>query len=287
MGIDVHRYRATRRLIAGLAIAAAAGVAVPSVALPSVAKADQAVPGLPGIEVPDLSNVAIPGLPEITIPAIPQDVHLDAIASIAPAILGAAAGPADIADSPQSFLIQQLTTLRDTPGLPDQIKTIVGAVISFLDGSGGGGPDIPDPNAAPVIQQFLYPTLGKGCISPTADSVATALAVSGPAKLPPPGPGAGQAGIVFTALGTEPLAPVQAAPLTINWLNIDNRQSGVATLDSSARINPDGPATLSTIIDTGPGRVLGVVSGGITTQAADAAPISCTFLPTVGMFVVS
>ena len=274
--------RGSRRTVAVLAIAAAVGVAVPS-----VAGADEPVPGLPGIEVPGLSDIAIPGLPAVTIPTLPVDVHLDAIASIAPAILGAAAGPADIADSPQSFLIEQLTNLRDTPGLPDQIKTIVGAVIRFLDGSGGGGPTIPDPNAAPVIQQFLYPTLGKSCISPTADSVATALAVSGPATLPPPGPGAGQAGIVFTALGTQPLAPAQDAPLTINWLNIDNRQSGVATLNNDAKINPDGPATLSTIIDTGPGRVLGVISGGITTQAASAAPISCTFLPTVGMFVVS
>lgn len=263
------RTRGTSRLIATLAIAAAAGLAVPT-----VVSADPAIPD-------------IPGFPGVDIPAMPEDASVDAIASMAPAILGAAAGPAEIADSPQSFIVEQLTMLRDTPGLPEQVKSIVDRIIAFLTGSGGGGPAIPDPEAAPVIQQFLYPTIGRSCISDTADSVATALAVSGPAKLPPPGPQAGQAGIVFTALGTKALAANQAQPLTVSWLNIDNRRTGTQTLNNDAKINPDGPATLSVIADTGPGRVLAVVSGGITTQAPDADPRSCTFLPTVGMFTVN
>lgn len=259
------RNRGTRRAVTALAIAAAAALAVPT-----ASAADPAPEPAPAIA------------------AIPEGVSIDAIASLAPAILGAAAGPADIADSPpQTAILDLLKQLLNTPGLPPQIKSTLEQIITFLDGSGGGGPEIPAPNGAPVIAQFLYPTIGRGCISPTADSVGTALAVPGPAKLPPPGPNAGQAGFVFTALGTQTVAETQAAPLTVTWLNIDNRRTATQTLTNESNINPDGPATLSVISDTGPGRVLAVISGGLTTQAADAEPISCTFLPTVGMFSVA
>ncbi|MBJ8343669.1 hypothetical protein [Antrihabitans sp. YC2-6] len=265
----MHRTRTTQKAIAVFAIAAAAALAAPT-----VVHAEPLLPDLPGVPA------------GIEIPALPEGVTVDMLASVAPAILGAAAGPADVADSPQSALLEQLTMLRDTPGLPAPIKTIITSVIRFLDGSGGGGPEIPE-NGAPIIQQFLYPTVGRGCISDSADSVGTALAVSGPAQLPPPGPQAGQAGIVFTALGTAPLAPEQTTPLTITWLNIDNRKTETQTLNNSANINPEGPATLSVISNTGPGRVLAVISGGLSTQEPDAAPRTCTFLPTVGMFTVN
>ncbi len=262
-GDTVLSNRGTRRAVSALAIAAAAALAAPT------ASAADPAPAAPAIS------------------AIPEGVSIDAIASLAPAILGAIAGPADVAATPQAAILDQLRALGNTPGLPPQIKSTLNSIIKFLDGSGGGGPSIPDPNAAPVISQFLYPTIGKGCISPTADSVGTALAVGGPAKLPPPGPKAGQAGFVFTALGTKAVAAEQVTPLTVTWLNIDSRKTATQTLTNASKINPDGPATLSVIADTGPGRILAVVSGGLTTQAADTAPISCTFLPTVGMFSVA
>ena len=107
--------------------------------------------------------------------------------------------------------------------LPDSVKALLQRVITFLDGSGGGGPDLPDPNAVP-ISQFLYPSIGKDCIRDGGDSIGTALAVAGPAPLPPPGPKAGQAGFVFTALGTAKFAAQQAQPLTVSWINVSNGQ---------------------------------------------------------------
>ncbi len=147
-----------RKAFTAVAIAAVAGLA-----LPAQAMADPAAP-----------------------PA-PESVPIEFLASFAPAIIGAAAGPADVAGGPQQALLDQARAILNSPGIPPEIKATLEKVITFLDGSGGGGPAIPDENA-PVIAQFLYPTLGKGCISATADSVGTALAVPGPAHLPPPGP---------------------------------------------------------------------------------------------------
>ncbi|QNG18044.1 hypothetical protein G4H71_03890 [Rhodococcus triatomae] len=250
------RTRGLRRGFTALAIAAAAALVVPSQA------GAQPIP-----------------------PPVPEGVPVEALASLVPAIIGAAAGPADIADNPQADLLAQARILLETAPLSDELKSTLERVITFLDGSGGGGPDIPEDG--PVIAQFLYPTIGQGCIGPESDAVATALAVPGPAHLPPPGPGVGQAGFVFTALGTAPAADHPAQPLTATWINIDNGWRGDVDLTNQARINPDGPATLSGIADTGSGRVLAVISGGITTVPEGEAPISCMILPTVGMFHVA
>lgn len=251
------RTRGMRRAITALAIAATAALAVPS------------------------NAVAQP-----TPPPVPEGIPVELLASLAPAIVGAAAGPADIAEGPQADLLAQARILLQSPGIPPQLKSTLERVITFLDGSGGGGPEIPE-NGAPAIAQFLYPTLGKGCIGSGSDSVGTALAVPGPAQLPPPGPKDGQAGFVFTALGTKAVAAEQPTPMTVTWINLDNQRRSTQNLTNEAKINPDGPATLSAIADTGPGRVVAVLSGGLTTQAEGAAPITCTFLPTVGMFHVA
>ncbi|GAB4588662.1 Rv1157c family protein [Nocardia sp. IFM 10818] len=223
----------------------------------------------------------------VSIPAIPEGVPVDALASLVPAIIGAAAGPADIASpGPQQAILDQAKRILESAPLPQSIKDTLNRIIKFLDGSGGGGPDIPQDG--PVISQFLWPTIGKGCISASADSVGTALAVAGPATLPPPGPGAGQTGFVFTALGTKRPTAVQNPPMTVQWLNLDTRATGVMNLTDEAKINPDGPATLSAIADTGSGRVVALVSGSLTTQADESAqPITCSFLPTVGFFTVA
>lgn len=222
----------------------------------------------------------------------PDSVPIEFLASFAPAIIGAAAGPVDaqgvtqVAGNPQADLLAQARAILNSAGLPPEIKATLEKVITFLDGSGGGGPDIPEPGAV-AISQFLYPSIGKDCIRDGGDSIGTALAVAGPAPLPPPGPKAGQAGFVFTALGTAKFADQQAQPLTVSWINVSNGRSGTATLTNEARINPDGPTTLSAIADTGSGNVAAVISGGITTQAAGAAPRSCTFLPTIGLVTVA
>ncbi|MEV0295292.1 hypothetical protein [Nocardia sp. NPDC050710] len=219
------------------------------------------------------------------IPMVPEGVPVDTLAALAPAIVGSIAGPADIAGrSPQSAILDQARLLLATLNLPPQIKSTLERIITFLDGSGGGGPEVPQDG--PVIAQFLYPTIGKGCIGPSSDSVGTALAVPGPAQLPPPGPQAGQAGFVFTALGTKSPTEVQNPPMTVQWLNLDTRQSGVQALTDEAKINPGGPATLSAIVNTGSGRVVAVIGGSLTTQAPDAEPRTCSFLPTLGFFAV-
>jgi hypothetical protein len=220
------------------------------------------------------------------IPLVPEGVPVDALAALAPAIVGAAAQASDIASPGQQAILDQAQQLLDTADLPPQVKQTLQAIIAFLSGSGGGGPDIP--KNGPAIAQFLYPSVGKDCIGPGSDSVGTALAVPGPAELPPPGPHAGQAGFVFTALGTKALTPQQNPPMTVQWFNLDTRQGGAQTLTDEAHINPDGPATLSAIANTGSGRVVAVISGSLTTQpAAGQAPITCSFLPTLGFFTVA
>ncbi len=219
-----------------------------------------------------------------TPPGLPEGMPVEALASLAPAIMGAVAAPADITDvDAKADLLAQARILLEGANLPPELKSTLERVITFLDGSGGGGPEIPQDG--PPIAQFLYPTVGKGCIAPASDSVGTALAVPGPATLPPPGPAAGQAGFVFTALGTAKAAPNQG--MTVSWINVDNGRRETQNLTTEARINPDGPATLSAIANTGPGRVLAVISGSLTTEPDGAAPITCSFLPTIGMFAVA
>ncbi|GEM31245.1 hypothetical protein NN3_22520 [Nocardia neocaledoniensis NBRC 108232] len=220
-----------------------------------------------------------------SVPAIAENVPSETLAALAPSIVSAISAPGPIADGAQAGILAQARVLLATPGIPAQVKATLEKVITFLDGSGGGGPELP-PSDGPRIAQFLYPTIGKGCIGPTSDSVGTALAVPGPAELPPPGPASGQTGFVFTALGTKTPTAEQNPPMTVQWVNLDNRRSGTQALTTEAAINPDGPATLSAIADTGTGRVAAVITGGLTTKTADGDVRTCSFAPTVGFFSV-
>ncbi|RJO75782.1 hypothetical protein D5S18_13435 [Nocardia panacis] len=227
----------------------------------------------------------LPSAATVAVPMIPEGIPVDTIAALAPAIVGAIAGPGDVS-GPQTAILDTARQLLAALALPPQIRATLEKIIAFLDGSGGGGPELP-PKDGPTIAQFLYPTIGKGCIADSADSVGTALAVPGPATLPPPGPKAAQTGFVFTALGTKSPTPDQNPPMTVQWLNLDTRQSGILPLTDEAKINPGGPATLSAIAETGSGRIVAVVAGSLTTQTDDAAPRTCGFLPTLGFFTVA
>ena len=137
------------------------------------------------------------------------------------------------------------------------------------------GPD------APPTQEFMYPSIGNGCLANGGNVIATAISVAGPALIPKPGPKAGQTAYVFTAIGTPGPAPEQKLPLNVTWVNLTTGKSGTATLKPNPDINPDGPTTLVAITDTGSGSILSTIFGQVTTSDRQ-----CTFLPTIGSTVV-
>ncbi|MCW1959681.1 MAG: hypothetical protein KIH64_014285 [Mycobacterium sp.] len=137
-----------------------------------------------------------------------------------------------------------------------------------------------DPNTPPT-QDFMYPSISNGCLKDGGNVIATAIAVAGPAKIPTPGPGAGQMAYVFTAVGTPAPAAEQKLPLNVTWVNLTTGKSGSATLKPNPGINPQGPTTLTAIVDTGPGSVMSTIFGQVTTLDKQ-----CTFMPTIGSSVV-
>ena len=111
--------------------------------------------------------------------------------------------------------------------------------------------------------------------------IATAISVAGPAKIPAPGPGPGQMAYVFTAVGTPAPAAEQKLPLNVTWVNLTTGKSGTATLKPNPEINPQGPTTLTAIVDTGAGSIMSTIFGQVTTLDKQ-----CTFMPTIGSSVV-
>ncbi|HZC09059.1 MAG TPA: hypothetical protein VE485_03360 [Mycobacterium sp.] len=134
---------------------------------------------------------------------------------------------------------------------------------------------------SPPTQEFMYPSISNGCSTDGGNVLATALSVAGPAKIPTPGPAAGQTAYVFTAIGTPGPADVQKLPLNVTWVNLTTGKSGSATLKPQRDINPDGPTTLTVIADTGSGSVMSTIFGQVTTKDKQ-----CQFMPTIGSTVV-
>jgi len=137
------------------------------------------------------------------------------------------------------------------------------------------GPD------APPTQDFMYPSISNGCLQDGGTVLATAISVAGPAKIPAPGPAAGQTAYVFTAVGTPAPAAEQRLPLNVTWVNLTTGKSGSATLKPRPDINPDGPTTLTAIVDTGSGSIISTIFGQVTTTEKQ-----CQFMPTIGSTVV-
>jgi hypothetical protein len=137
------------------------------------------------------------------------------------------------------------------------------------------GPD------APVTQDFMYPSISNGCLQDGGTVLATAISVAGPAKIPAPGPAAAQTAYVFTAVGTPAPAAEQKLPLNVTWVNLTTGKSGSATLTPRPDINPNGPTTLTAIVDTGSGSIISTIFGQVTTIEKQ-----CQFMPTIGSTVV-
>jgi hypothetical protein len=144
---------------------------------------------------------------------------------------------------------------------------------------------------APPTQDFIYPSISNNCgadggtvMAPGADGgtvMAPVLSVAGPAKIPTPGPNAGQTAYVFTAVGTPGPADVQKLPLNVTWVNLTTGKSGSATLKPQPDINPQGPTTLTATVDTGSGSIMSTIFGQVTTKDKQ-----CQFMPTIGSTVV-
>jgi hypothetical protein len=137
------------------------------------------------------------------------------------------------------------------------------------------GPD------APPTQDFMYPSISNNCLKDGGNVLATAISVAGPAAIPAPGPVAGQTAYVFTAIGTPAPAAEQRLPLNVTWVNLSTGKSGSASLKPRPDINPDGPTTLTAIVDTGSGSIISTIFGQVTTSE-----MQCQFMPTIGSTVV-
>src|SRR5580698_4325387 len=134
---------------------------------------------------------------------------------------------------------------------------------------------------APPTQDFIYPSISNNCGADGGTVMAPVLSVAGPAKIPTPGPNAGQTAYVFTAVGTPGPADVQKLPLNVTWVNLTTGKSGSVTLKPQPNINPAGPTTLTAIADTGSGSVMSTIFGQVTTKDKQ-----CQFMPTIGSTVV-
>jgi hypothetical protein len=162
---------------------------------------------------------------------------------------------------------------------PAAVPTPVPAPVPAPDAAPAAAPTFgPD---TPTTQDFMYPSISNGCLADGGNVLATAISVAGPAKIPAPGPAAGQTAYVFTAIGTPAPAAEQKLPLNVTWVNLTTGKSGSATLKPRPDINPNGPTTLSAIVDTGSGSIISTIFGQVTTVEKQ-----CQFMPTIGSTVV-
>lgn len=284
----------SRRLIAATSVAIATSLAVPAVALaaPAATPAPQAPQTPPATQTPDQRT-------------------LDSLGAFAPAIIGAVTTPGPDGRI-NADLINQAQSMAENPALPTQVKDIWRQITDFLGAPGRerlaaqqvaegrasqtrtakpGDPVIPRGPGAPRIQEFLYPTLGFGCMTGTVsatggNSLGRALVTAGPQAAPAPGPQRGQAGYVYTSLGTGPAVNNPARPLWVSWLNIDNGRTGQTPLKRNAQINAaNGPGTFTGIANTGKGRIISTIYGDVTTKTKGRV-ISCTIAPTIGIAII-
>ncbi|ADG97310.1 conserved hypothetical protein [Segniliparus rotundus DSM 44985] len=256
--------------------------------------------------------MAVSGSP-VSLPAIPQNLDQVAIdpqviraaTSYIPALIGAVSEPG-VRDTDQTQqLLSQMQGVLGQAHLPSEYQgAMVRATSMLRNQEPGAVPAAPAPSpgqdvapgspslpggddAAPRIQEFMLPTIGMNCIQGSdgdGNAMGKALVAAGPQEAPAPGPKEGEAGYVFTALGTGAAVADDAHPLSVNWFNLDTGAKGQARLLPNPAINATtGPATFTAIIPTGKGRVLSTVFGTVTSKAADGEDRSCSITPTVGM----
>ncbi|MFT4088150.1 MAG: hypothetical protein QM658_13570 [Gordonia sp. (in: high G+C Gram-positive bacteria)] len=285
------RLARTRRV----AVAAASLGLAAAIATPSLAHAEPAKDPAQSQELP---------IPKRAPNVNPQ--VLQSLGAFAPALIGSAA-TRDDQGNVNTALLADARKMADNPALPTEVATTWRSLIDFLGQPGkdradavhaaedvalknpaakkDDAPDIPSGPNKPKIQQFLYPTIGLGCM-PGGNSVGMALVTAGPQQAPAPGPKRGQAGYVYTSLGTGPALKNSRAPLWVSWLNIDNGRTGQVRLLPNAKINAQkGPGTFTAIANTGRGRVISTIYGNVTTKTKGKF-VSCTIAPTIGTAII-
>ena len=118
------------------------------------------------------------------------------------------------------------------------------------------------------------------------NSVGMALVTAGPQKAPAPGPKRGQAGFVYTSLGTGPAKKNTARSLWVSWLNLENGRTGQQRLLPNKKINYDkGPGTFTGIANTGRGRIVATIYGDVTTKTKGRT-MTCGIAPTIGTAII-
>ncbi|MET0704143.1 MAG: hypothetical protein ABWY93_31230 [Mycobacterium sp.] len=260
--------------------AAAAGVPLPAAAVaPSVDPSASNVHGPgPGV-VPGAEPHILPGVdPAHAVGPVPDAV---AMAAAQPAPAPAPEVPVQV-PAPNAAPVAATTT--EMVGTTDAAPLAAPAPAPAPAPAGAAGPDTAppgyDPGTSPT-QDFMYPSIGNGCLADGGNSIATALSVAGPANIPTPGPKAGETAYVFTAVGTAGPAEVQKLPLNVTWVNLTTGKSGTAALKPRPDINAAGPTTLTAVVPTGSGSIMSTIFGQITTTEKQ-----CQFMPTIGSTVV-
>ncbi len=278
---------ASSMLMAAAAAFAGNGTTPDSAALANAVSqfvSDPPAAAVPGAGVPLPNNVGVPG--PAPAPAAdhlpPAGVVPGTEAHLPPGIDPAyAAGPAP-EDTPAAAPLAAAAPAPAPDAAPPPPAAV--PVAATAPGPDAAAPPAPAPGFgpdAPVTQDFMYPSIGNGCLADGGSSIATAISVAGPAKIPAPGPGPSQTAFVFTAVGTSAPAAEQKLPLNVTWVNLTTGKSGSATLLPRPDINPQGPTTLTAIADTGSGSIMSTIFGQVTTTEKQ-----CQFMPTIGSTVV-
>ncbi|QMV85670.1 hypothetical protein HW450_02715 [Corynebacterium hindlerae] len=194
------------------------------------------------------------------------------------------ASPIDHLGRPAPHILQQMEGFASQKWVPEDTRNIILAIVAFYRGDGKGGVALPE--GAPVFNQFVWPTVSANCIGGELASTGTAIAVPGPAELPLPGAAPGQTAFLFTALGTSPAAKEQPG-MFVHWLNVNTLKFGATKLENTG-INPQGPATVSGVADTGHGHIIAWLDGSVALADEQGNTTnSCNFAPTATSFFVS
>lgn len=176
---------------------------------------------------------------------------------------------------PTPLVQQNVRDFAEQPWVPESLANVLLSALAFTAES-TPGEGVPLPENSPTFTQFYWPTVSGDCIGGVSDAVGSALAVPGPAQIPAPGAGDGQTTFLFTALGTSAAAAEQGG-MTVHWVNVNTLATGQTTLGNHG-INPEGPATISGVADTGKGTIIAVLGGDIRTQES-----TCSFIPTAAV----